>query len=152
MKKAYKAYGIFLAVALIVLMTACGTDSIPENGVAADNPESVLPESCIILDTGEWPQNEYIDNIPRPESGTLLRGWIDPDQEYCYLQLSDMTQSKSEQYIQALKEAGFAKVEEISAEINDDYISIGTLLAKDSTIISIAYTDDLFGMYVRNKQ
>ncbi|WP_195464649.1 hypothetical protein [Faecalispora jeddahensis] len=63
-----------------------------------------------------------------------------------------MTQLKSEQYIKALKESGFSEVEKVSEEINDDYISVGTLLTKDSTTISISYTDDLFGMYIKNEQ
>lgn len=143
-----RACGIFLVIALIVLMTACGNNSISDNGVVGDNLESVLPENFILLDAGEWPQNEYTANIPQPESGTLLRGWIDPDKEYCHIELSDMTQTKSEQYVKALKEAGFTEVEKVSEEINDDYISVGTLLTKDNISASVAYTDDLFGMSI----
>lgn len=82
-----KIYGIFLAAVFIVLLTACDNSTISGNGVATDNLESVLPEKFIILDAGEWPQNEYTVNIPPPESGELLRGRIDPDKEYCDLEL-----------------------------------------------------------------
>jgi hypothetical protein len=31
----------------------------------------------------------------------------------------------------------------------DGYISVGTLLTCDDTSVSISYTDDLFGMYIK---
>ena len=147
-----KIYGILLVFTLIVLITACGNSTISDNKDAANNSGNSLPENFVMLDAGEWPQNEYTANIPQPESGTLLRGWIDPDKEYCHLELSEITQPESEQYVNALKEAGFTEVEKVSEEINDDYISIGTLLTKDNTTVSISYTDDLFGMYIKNEQ
>lgn len=147
-----KACEVFLFAMLFVLMTACGNTSSSDNGVNDDNSGNALPENFVMLDTEEWPENEYTANIPQPESGTLLRVWIDLDKEYCHLELSDMTQSKSEQYVKALKESGFSEVEKVSEEINDDYISVGTLLTKESSIISISYTDDLFGMYIKNEQ
>ncbi len=146
-----KIYGILLVFTLIVLITACGNSTISDNKDAANNSGNSLPENLVMLDAGEWPQNEYTASIPQPESGTLLRGWIDPDKEYCYIELSDMTQTKSEQYVKALKEAGFTEVEKVSEEIYDDYISVGTLFTKDNTTVSIAYTNDLFGISIKNE-
>ena len=147
-----KACGVFLAAMLIALMAACSNGSISGNEDTADSSGNALPENFVMLDAKEWLDNEYTANIPQPESGTLLRGWIDPDKEYCHLELSDMTQSDSEQYVKALKESGFSEVDKVSEEINDDYISVGTLLTKDGTTVSIAYADDLFGMYIKNEQ
>ena len=147
-----KACGVFLAAMLIALMAACSNGSISGNEDTADSSGNALPENFVMLDAKEWLDNEYTANIPQPESGTLLRGWIDPDKEYCHLELSDMTQSDSEQYVKALKESGFSEVDKVSEEINDDYISVGTLLTKDSTTISISYIDNLFGMYIKNGQ
>ena len=146
-----KAYGIFLVVVLIVIVTACGNSSVSD-GDAANNSENSLPENFVVLDAGEWPQNEYTANIPQPDSGKFLRGWIDPDKEYCYLELSDITQDESEQYVQTLKEAGFTEVEKVAEEINDDYISVGTLLSCEETSVSVSYIDDLFGMYIKSEQ
>jgi hypothetical protein len=146
-----KASGIFLIVALTVLMAACGDSSISKTEDTANNSGNSLPENFVMLDTGEWPQNEYTANIPQPESGTLLHGWIDPDKEYCSLTLSGITQAESEQYVKALKEAGFTEVEKVSEEINGDYVSVGTLLTSGDTSVSISYTDDLFGMYIKIK-
>jgi len=137
---------------LVAFMTACGNTSISENEDTVDSSGNALPENFVMLDAEEWPDNEYTANIPQPESGTLLRGWIDLDKEYCHLELFDMTQSDSEQYVKTLKESGFSEVDKVSEEINDDYISVGTLLTKDSTTISISYIDDLFGMYIKNEQ
>ncbi len=144
-----KVCGIFLIVTIIALMTACG-DS--DTGDVDNNSGNSLPDNFVMVDAGEWPQNEYTANIPQPESGTLLRGWIDPDKEFCYLELSDITQTESEQYIESLKEVGFAEVKKVSEEINDDYVSVGTLLTHDNTSVSISYIDDLFGMYIKNEQ
>ncbi|WP_313344576.1 hypothetical protein [Sedimentibacter sp.] len=147
-----KVCGIFLIIMLVAFMTACGNTSISENEDTVDSSGNALPENFVMLDAEEWPDNEYTANIPQPESGTLLRGWIDLDKEYCHLELFDMTQSDSEQYVKTLKESGFSEVDKVSEEINDDYISVGTLLTKDSTTISISYIDDLFGMYIKNEQ
>lgn len=147
-----KVCGMLLIVALIALMAACSNNSISDTGEVTNNSGNSLPESFVMLDAGEWPQNEYTSNIPQPESGTLLRGWIDPDKEYCYIELSDMTQTKSKQYVKTLKEAGFTEVEKVSEEIYDDYISVGTLLTKDNAIVNIAYTNDLFGISIKNEQ
>lgn len=146
--KIKKACGVFLAAMLIALMAACSNGSISGNEDTADSSGNALPENFVMLDTGEWPDNEYTANIPQSESGVVLRGWIDPAKEYCYIELSDMTQAKSEQYVNNLKEAGFSEVEKVSEEINDDYIFTGTLFTKDNTTVSIAYTNDMFVMSI----
>jgi len=130
-------------------MTACGNSSISVTGDADINFGNSLPENLVMLDAGEWPKNEYTANIPQPEAGTLLRGWIDPDKEFCYFELSGITQTESEQYVESIKEAGFSEVEKVSEEINDDYVSVGTLLTSDDTSISVSYIDNLFCMYIK---
>lgn len=120
-----------------------------DNGIDADNKESSLPENFIMVDTTEWPQNEYTTKIPPPESGELLFGLIEPVQEYCHLQLSDITKKESEQYVKDLKEVGFMEVEKVSEEINDDYLSVGILLKYNNTFISMAYMDDSLSMYIK---
>ena len=146
-----KAFGIFFIVVLIVLMAACSNSSISGTGDVTNNSGSSLPENFVMLDAGEWPQNEYTANIPKPESGTLLYGWINPDEEYCCLELSDITQAESEQYVTALKEAGFTEIEKVSEQIKGDYISVGILLINDDTSVSISYIDDLLGMCISKK-
>jgi hypothetical protein len=120
-----------------------------DNGIDADNKKGALPENINMLDTMEWPQNEYTTNIPPPESGELLFGWIEPDQEYCHLQLSDITKKESQQYVKDLKEVGFMEIEKVSEEIDDDYLSVGILLRYDNTFISMAYMDDSLSMYIK---
>lgn len=147
-----KACGVFPAAMLIALMTTCGNTSLPDNGVNANHSGNVLPENFIMLDTEGWPRSEYTASIPQLELGTLLCGWTDPDQEYCYPELSDTTQLKSEQYTKTLEESGLSEVKKVLEEINNDYIPMGTLLTKDNTIISISYTNDPFGMYIKSEQ
>lgn len=144
-----KTCGIFLVFVFIVLMPACGNSSVPDNGNIEGNLESSFNENLILLDSGEWPQNEYTVHVQQPDSGEFLRGCIDPDKEFCFLELSGMTQAEAERYVNTLKEAGFSELEEVSEEIYDDYISVGTLLTYNNTAISIAYTNDLFCMYIK---
>ena len=131
-----KAYTIFLIIILICIMTACGNNHVTDG--------------FIMLDTEKWPENEYTTNIPKPESKSTVRGWIDPDKEYCHIELPDMTQTESEKYIETLKAAGFVELEKVAEEIkNADYVSVGTLLTYDGITVSISYLDEHFGMYIK---
>ncbi|MBV1757180.1 MAG: hypothetical protein KMY55_04970 [Dethiosulfatibacter sp.] len=136
MKKAL----MFLAIMILTFLTACG-----------NNTENPLHENLIILDAGEWSQNEYTANIPESEWGEFLRGWIDPEQEFFYLELSNISQDESEQYIQKMKKTGFIIVEEVSEEINNEYISVGILLANDDTSVNLSYFDSFLMMYIKNE-
>lgn len=108
-----------------------------------------FPENFIMLAAGEWPDNEYTKHIPKPENGAVLRGWIDPDKQYCYIQFSDINQAESEAYTDKLEERGFNEVAMTSEEIkNAGYTSVGALYANDDTYVSITYTDNMFGIFI----
>ncbi len=145
-----KLYTIFLIMVLIFIMTACENKHIINNRSSVDSSGDSLPDSFIMFDTEKWPENEYTANIPQPESESNVRGWIDPDKGYCYIELPDMTKTESEKYIETLKATGFAEVEKVAEEIkNEDYVSIGTLLTYDGITVSIAYLDEHFGMCIK---
>jgi len=140
-----KAGGIFLIAMLFFLMAACAGDP------GGNRPVSPLPGNLIMLDAGEWPENEYTADMPHPESGTVERGWIDPEKKYCYIEFSDMTQSKSEQYVEALKKAGFREADKVSEEIGSSSLSVGILLTREDTGVSLSYLNDLCAMYIKKK-
>ena len=54
-----KTFGILLIIVLIGLITACGNSTVSSADDAIDNSQNALPENFVMLDAGEWPQNEY---------------------------------------------------------------------------------------------
>lgn len=150
-----KTCGIFLVIVLIVLMTACGGGPASDNGISTDNSVNSLPENLIILDAGEWPENEYTANIPQPDSGTVGHGWIDPDNQYCYIEMKDVKSATMENWYGLLMNSGFSEVRKIAEEINgQDYTSTNALLQNDDVTVSMAHlsTDkNEFMLYITRK-
>ena len=85
---------------------------------------------------GAWPENEYTESIPRPEYGTpdfILSGESDGCDYYSVF-LSGITREQGEQYVSALKEAGFR---EIAAD--SEPASAGIALCKDTIHLSLIH-------------
>lgn len=145
-----KTCGALFAVALAMLVAACGSGFAPDAGEneRGNRSGNSLPERFIMLEAGEWPQNEYTETIPQPVAGTVSEGWIDPDKAYCYLKLSDITQASSEQYIKSLKKAGFSEVKRNAEKLDDDTVSVGALFQNGDTSVSLSYLDDILGICI----
>ena len=93
---------------------------------------------------GAWPENEYTENIPRPEYGTpdfILSGESDGCDYYSVF-LSGITREQGEQYVSALKEAGFR---EIAADSNP--ASAGIVLRRDNLQLGVSISDGTLGLY-----
>lgn len=135
-----KTCGIFLVVMFAVLMTACGNGSASDAGNRITNSENSLPDNLVMLDAGEWPQNEYIASIPQPESGTVSQGWIDPDVDLCYVDMTDVSREAMENWYSLLLESGFTEVEKIVEEsMGQHYTSTNALLQKDGIYVSMTH-------------
>ncbi len=74
-------------IALVNSRQFSDNKSRSENNFQGNNMESVLPESYILIEAGKWPKTTYTSNIPGPNSGTVVNGWIDTDREYCYIEM-----------------------------------------------------------------
>ncbi len=135
-----KTFGILLIIALIGLITACGNSTVSSADDAIDNSQNTLPENFVMLDAGEWPQNEYTASIPQPESGTVFKGWIDPDTHRCYVGMTGVNLEVMENWYSSLLGDGFTKIGKVAEEIKgQNYISTNVLLKKDGVYISITH-------------
>lgn len=135
-----KVCGIFLVMVLIGLMTACGNSTVPSAGDTTDNSKNSLPENFVVLDAGKWPQNEYTDSIPQPESGTVSQGWIDPDSHRCYIDMTGVSSEAMENWYSLLLGSGFTEIGKVAEEIKDQhYTSTNALLQKGGVSISMTH-------------
>lgn len=138
-----------------MLITACEGEFVSDNTISTDNSVNSLPETLIMLDAGEWPENEYTSNIPQPDSGTVKRGWINPDNQYCYIEMNGVNSATMENWYGLIMNSGFSEVEKTAEEINgQNYTSTNVLLQNDDVTVSMAHlsTDKgEFALYITRK-
>lgn len=141
-----KKYISVLAIMLVISLTACSNQDI--SSVPADNGNNSPSNSVTTLEEGVWPANEYTEGLPVP-SGTVTWATLDTGHKNCSISLTDMSETDYNEYIEALKQADFSVVEDVSEEIEgQDYVSIGTLLSNKEKWISISYVPDSFTIYI----
>lgn len=139
---------VFLAFSLIYFMVACENNSSEKKEI--DNSISTLEGDFIFLEDDEWPNNEYTAGLFAPEAGVISEGWIDPDNKFLYILFSEISEIEAKNYIQDLNADGFSLVENISEEVNNgNYISNATILTKDDTFLSLAYSNEQLGIYIK---
>lgn len=131
---------LFITI-VISMMPACSKS--PTTG--SSNSEN----SQIALEAGKWPKNKYTQNIPKPNSGKVVRGQIDLEKNFCFIELSDISTKESEQYLQELEDSGFKQTENVSEQINSDTTSVGTRYANGKTSLNISYLDDSLLIYIK---
>ena len=141
-----KKYISVLAIMLTISLTACSNQDI--SSAPADNGSNTPSNSVSILEEGVWPANEYTEGLPIPP-GTVTWATLDAEHENCSVNLTDISETDYNEYIEALKQGGFSIAEDVSEEIEgQDYVSIGTLLSNEEKWISISYVPDSFGIYI----
>lgn len=127
---------------LLCTMTLFAGCSQSDTSKLAEDRFSELPPVAPEYIT-EWPENEYTGQIPQPEYGVLDYVCDYSDTGRYMVVLTDITQEESGAYVEVLKERGFT---EIHSEGNQ--VSVGTMLQKDSVVLSIAYSDNLFNILI----
>lgn len=140
---------VLLICSIACFVAACG--NTPEKGDAGNgNSQSQSKNNLEILKNGEWPNNEYTQDLLTPEAGTVSESWIDLDKEFLYISLSDIGEEDAQRYVKNLKANGFSLVEDNSEEINsENYISNATVLMKDNTVLSMAYINEQLAIYIK---
>ena len=114
-----------------------------------DNMENALPENYIVLEIGEWPKNAYTSNIPQPNSGTVVNGWIDPDVQYCYIEMENVSGETMEDWYGSLLNSGFTEVERMAEEIKgQDYISTNAVLQSSDGTVNMTHLSNDKGTLV----
>lgn len=145
LRKNGKPFILILSASLVVLAGlafAAGRFSPGRPGSGS------LPQSLILSGNGEWPENGYTADLPKPDAGKVSRGWIDPDKGYCYLELTGVGPAESERYLSALKDAGFSEVKRASEKTDETRTSTAVNLSRGDTSLAISYLDDLFCLYI----
>lgn len=141
-----KKYISVLAIMLTISLAACSNQDI--SSAPADNGSNTPSNSVSILEEGVWPANEYTEGLPIPP-GTVTWATLDAEHENCSVNLTDISETDYNEYIEALKQGGFSIAEDVSEEIEgQDYVSIGTLLSNEEKWIAISYIPDSFTIYI----
>lgn len=141
-----KKYISVLAIMLTISLAACSNQDI--SSAPADNGSNTPSNSVTILEEGVWPANEYTEGLPVPP-GTVTWATLDAEHENCSVNLTDISETDYNEYIEALKQGGFSIAEDVSEEIEgQDYVSIGTLLSNEEKWIAISYIPDSFTIYI----
>ena len=141
-----KKYISVLAIMLTISLAACSNQDI--SSAPADNGSNTPSNSVTILEEGVWPANEYTEGLPVPP-GTVAWATLDAEHENCSVNLTDISETDYNEYIEVLKQGGFSIVEDVSEEIEgQDYVSIGTILSNEEKWIAISYIPDSFTIYI----
>lgn len=141
-----KKYISVLAIMLTISLAACSNQDI--SSAPANNGSNTPSNSVTILEEGVWPANEYTEGLPVPP-GTVAWATLDAEHQNCSVNLTDISETNYNEYIEVLKQGGFSIVEDVSEEIEgQDYVSIGTLLSNEEKWISISYIPDSFTIYI----
>ena len=141
-----KKYISVFAIMLIISLAACSNQNILSTSTG--NESNTQSNSVITLDEGVWPANEYTEGLPVPP-GTVAWATLDTEHGNCSVNLTDISETDYNEYIEVLKQGGFSIVEDVSEEIEgQDYVSIGTLLSNEEKWIAICYIPDSFTIYI----
>ncbi len=137
--KSWYALVAIILVCTLAMFAGCSqndSSQTPDNAIAA--LPSVTPEYIT-----EWSENEYTELIPKPEYGTMDYVCDYSDTGRYMLVLTDITKEQSDNYVDELKKQGYTEIHSKGNEV-----SVGTMLQKDNSILSIAFSDDIFNILI----
>lgn len=137
-----KRFTFVLVVALLSIscvLTGCsGQNKLESNTQIAWNLTDAEP-----VFVTEWPENEYTSQVVKPEYGEMDYIYDFSESGRYAVFLKDISKEESKEYVEQLKKLGFT---EMFSEGNA--VSMGTLLEKDNTVLSIAMSDGGLGMVI----
>lgn len=126
---------LWILAACLLLLAGCAQTAPQDTGW---NLADTMPEAI-----SAWPENEFTAQIPQPQTGTPDYV-LDSTAEGRYaVFLRGISMEDSAAYVDLLKSQGYA---EVAGDGND--VSVGTLLQKGETSLSIAYTDGELGILI----
>jgi len=136
---------ILLAALLLTLcvLTGCSNkNNLDNNTQSAWNLADAEP-----IYVTEWPENDYTSQVVKPEHGEIDYVFDLSDSGRYALFLKEISEEESNEYINRLKQSGYS---EIISKGNE--VSLGTMLKKDNTILSIALSDGILAMMITIEQ
>ncbi|MBR4941005.1 MAG: hypothetical protein IKZ19_03295 [Clostridia bacterium] len=124
------------AVYYIVLLTVllCGCSVIDSHEPISGEIEMVAPDF--------WPDNEFTCDLPRPDAETY---WVLDESDINRYSMSFMgiTEAESEDYVKALKSAGFSEYRR-----NGNNVSVGYILFRGDTYLSLSCSEGTMGFTI----
>lgn len=134
------APAVLSALLVCLLLSECSITE--ERRDALDKVEwdaaSVEPEYLT-----EWPDNAFTEKISQPESGTIAYVLDYTETGRYAIFIKDISPEESDRYMKALKDNGYS---EIHSAANN--VSLGTILKREDTYLSISYSDGVLGIVV----
>lgn len=131
---------------------AIDSNSINTYNINANSTDAMdydISENHIMLEAGEWPENTYTSGIPQPDSGKVVNGWIDPDMNYCYIEMEGVSSGTIENWYDSLLKNDFNEVERMAEEIkNQDYISTNAVLQSSDGNVNMTHLSNDKGTLV----
>lgn len=141
-----KKYISVFAIMLTIFLVACSNQK--NLSTSASNKSNSQSNSITTLAEGVWPDNEYTEGLPVPP-GTVAWATLDTEHKNCSVNLTGISESDFNDYVEVLKQAGFSVIENASEVIKgEDYVSIGTLLSNEEKGLSISYGSDSLTIYI----
>lgn len=141
-----KKYISVFAIILMICLAGCSNQEIPS---ASQSDESNTQfNDAVALDEGAWPVNEYTEGLPVPP-GTVAWAMLDTEHENCNVNITDISESDYNKYVERLEQQGFSVIENVSEEIKGkNYVSIGILLSNGEKWLSISYIPNSMTIYL----
>lgn len=141
-----KKYISVFAIIFIISLAACSNQK--DLSTPASNESNLQSNSITTLDEGVWPDNEYTEGLPVPP-GTVAWAILDTEHKNCSVNLTGVSESDYNNYMEVLKQAGFSVIKNVSEEIKgEDYVSIGTILSNEEKGLSISYGPNILTIYI----
>ena len=126
---------LLIIAALAVCLTACARSTVP------------APQTTpLVQSTDTWPQNEYTEGVPVPP-GTVTQVQLGEQPPYCAILLDGVSDGQFDDYLNALREAGFSLAESASEQVNGA-LTIGTLYSNGSRYLSLAHSARQLSLYL----
>lgn len=126
-----------LSLCALIALTGCASKSDPSAQYA-----SWLTGAEPIY-VSEWPDNALTAGLPRPESGEIDYIYDLSDSGHYAIYYKDISIEQGKAYVQALKESGWTEIAS-----GDGGVSVGELLQKGDTVLSIALSEGILGLLI----
>ena len=136
-----KSFTLLLAGLLICLLLAgCAANTASAEALGALSWDAAAAEPAYLT---QWPDNAFTQKIPQPQSGTVDYVLDHSASGRYAIFCKDISAAESAQYVQALRDAGYAELQ--SAESS---ISTGTILERDDAYLSVSYANGTLGIVI----
>lgn len=129
---------IMLLVSLTMVLSGCQKNYADIAEKMQVNYDTAIKEAI-----SEWPDNDYTRAILKPDAGTVDYALCDEEKGYYDICLKDVTMEDGKEYIESLKKVGF---ETLGSDSNS--VSIGTVMRRGSTGVSVCAWENGLGVYI----